>query len=868
MSALLPPLPSTGKKKAKARRVFGLDVIDSVDNSLSYSLSEEERTDASRSTFFSAVESDDGISLLSMMGKKECQCFATVSSPSFSDANTASKPSTPDRGLSGKENVANLSPIEKPSKQKVRILGRSPLRRDLVKATQEAINKAAISVSKTLQSPISVNQSIRAARQSRKALLRQRKEQTAKEKREWTEDMAEAKKFNDSVERSRREMLNLRRNLSSKMNRKRAQQAMSAKSETRDFIEGESRFKSKVYRDQQQSLQQEREESRRASVAARDKLRENYRTGVEKLQLQGVAEERALLSERHEASLARRAYDEAQGMARRKSFAFRYGDAHRIRELRAKWDGQRLEKEHQSYELKWSGERDAKAYQRKLADERRESLMFRNREARRQREAAEVARSQALQAQQKSYELDWSGARDVRDHVRDQEHRNRQELAQKGKSIVRQRALAASLKQGALQAEHESLVQKWAGEKDAENYRANLEREKRLSLASRNRRAKTFREQDEAQKEEAIRLEHERYVHKWAGENDAIQYQIDLMRQRRDSLAFRNHKGKQQRELVARQMADKLCADHESYELAWSGDRDALAYKMFQDSERRKSLQGRNREARSQREDAEMEQVRTAVQEHDDYELKWSGERDAQNYAKQLAKERRESLQFRNKEGLRHARVMEEIRVLNQEKETESLVLKWATQSDVFAYREDLARQRRESLQQRGRQFLLNREIDEQEHQRSVMQQSIDEELHAADSKCVEAYRNQCSTRDRKSFQYRLKESRLQRLHERETLAQKETSEQANRLLEAAAMGDVNDYLNECRRRKRLSLAFRAIEARRHANWKLKQERSQKSQLARDVRDRFRDHRNVELAKQREKGQEALENIRHVGYAT
>ena len=68
---------------------------------------------------------------------------------------------------SAKEHVRNM-----------RLQTRSPLRRDLVKKTQDAINKASASVS-------SVNQTLLAARQAKEESHRQKGKQTARIRKEW-----------------------------------------------------------------------------------------------------------------------------------------------------------------------------------------------------------------------------------------------------------------------------------------------------------------------------------------------------------------------------------------------------------------------------------------------------------------------------------------------------------------------------------------------------------------------------------------------------------------------------------------------------------------------------------------------------------
>ena len=102
--------------------------------------------------------------------------------------------------------------------------------------------------------------------------------------------------------------------------------------------------------------------------------------------------------------------------------------------------------------------------------------------------------------------------------------------------------------------------------------------------------------------------------------------------------------------------------------------------------------------------------------EHESYELKFASERDADDYRKKVAAERRKSLANRNKESARHAEVMKELRNIAQEKEAESFMLKWAGENDAKAYIAKLAEDRRKSLKFRGEIARKHRLYDEEQH--------------------------------------------------------------------------------------------------------------------------------------------------------
>ena len=694
-----------------------------------------------------------------------------------------------------------LSPPTKEPPRHSTIPTRSPFRRDLVKKTQDAINVASASV----------NQSLNAARQAKAESYRKKSKETAKIRQEWREDTLEAKSFYQEAEKNRRQMLSLQRQLSSKYSQGKARHEQVQRQVVLQSVDQESQFKSAVYRDHHQSLKEEEDERRRHSIAARSKIRANNRVGQDKMELERIEEEQAIFEERHQASVAHQTANRTAAMQRRKSFVFRNGDAHRIRETHARLESNRLQQEHESFELKWAGEKDAEAYQQQLARERRESLAGRNQAGRKQREEQEQQESAAQLSEHESYELNW------------------------------------------------------AGERDADAYREKMAEERRKSFAFRNQEGSSQRAIVSQQRSEAQQAEHESYEFKWAGEKDAEVYERKLEQQRRESFANRNKDARRQREVEGQLHSEALHLEHESYELKWAGEKDAEAYQRKIERERRKSFAARNLDGRNQRERAAQMESKAMAEEHAGYELKWAGEKDAEAYQRQLEKERRESLARRNQERARHAQVMEELRTISREQETESLVLKWAGEEDAKKYLSKLEEERRKSFQLRGKESRHHREVEEELHGQELNQAHADEELRVADQKDVEGYQMECAERDRTSFEYRRKEARIQRIEEKEQHVQDQQADANNFQLDNLAHSDVEDYLKDCKDRRRMSLAFRAKEKRHHARWENKQAQKKIAERSRDVRGRLMDRRYVELAQQQERALIAIDAIRHAG---
>ena len=189
---------------------------------------------------------------------------------------------------------------------------------------------------------------------------------------------------------------------------------------------------------------------------------------------------------------------------------------------------------------------------------------------------------------------------------------------------------------------------------------------------------------------------------------------------RRKSFQFRAGDAKRIREAREKWQQDELQAEHDSFELKRAAAKDVDSYKKKMMDERRDSFKSRNLHARKVREEEKERMHAAMIAEHESYELKFGGERDADEYRKKMAEERRKSLAGRNKESARHAEVMQELRSIAQEKEAESFMLKWAGENDAKAYIAKVAEERRKSLQFRGQEAKKHREFEEEEHQKAV----------------------------------------------------------------------------------------------------------------------------------------------------
>ena len=395
----------------------------------------------------------------------------------------------------------------------------------------------------------SVNPTINGVRRSKEENLKETMMSVAELRHQRRQEKEEVAAFNVKAEQTRREVIELRKKLSERFRQAKVDREQRLREEHLARIENEIKFKSKVHVEHKQTLKELEETRRRMSVEDRAKLRQNHRKGEERLKLLSIQEDQALFEERHESSVAGRTVRLENSSNRRESFAFRNGDARRIRELFAQREAGRMHEEHESYELKWAGERDADEYGKLTSQERRDSLAFRNAEARRIRDFETQMKADEHHKEHESYELKWAGERDADEYgiLMSQERRDR--LAFRNAEAKRIRDLETQMKADEHHEEHESYELKWAGERDADNYQRQMDEKRRESLKFRNQEAARHTAVMRELMSLAQEREHESYMLKWAGENDATQYITEQAELCRQSLAFRNAEGKRHRDI-------------------------------------------------------------------------------------------------------------------------------------------------------------------------------------------------------------------------------------------------------------------------------------------------------------------------------
>ena len=421
---------------------------------------------------------------------------------------------------------------------RAQLRGKSPNRRDMVKKTQAAINTATTSV----------NDSLNVTRKAKENMLKDKSLQTKKVRFQWKEEVAEAKSFHTVKEMNRRKILQMQRDLSSQHFKSKAQKDQTEKMKRIAEAEKNTQFNSEVFRDHQQKLKAEQAAKRKKSIDTRAKIRRNNREGEEKMKSKELEEQQAIFDVRYDLHKAQQEAKERNAKARRESFKFRVGDGKRIRELRSQWKADELQQQHESYELKRAADRDVDNYKKQMQEERRKSLHGRGKEAQRKRNEEQEQAARALDQEHMSYELKWAGEKDAEAYERKMAEDRRKSLAARGQESHRQRNEAQDRAAKALEQEHASYELKWAGEKDAEAYEQQMREERRKSLAARNKESARHAQVMSELRSIAQEQESESYMLKWAGENDAKEYLKKMQEERRKSLQQRGEHSKEVRQ--------------------------------------------------------------------------------------------------------------------------------------------------------------------------------------------------------------------------------------------------------------------------------------------------------------------------------
>ena len=122
-------------------------------------------------------------------------------------------------------------------------------------------------------------------------------------------------------------------------------------------------------------------------------------------------------------------------------------------------------------------------------------------------------------------------------------------------------------------------------------------------------------------------------------------------------------------------------------------------------------------------------------------------------------------------------------------------------------------------------------------------------------------YKADCAAKERAHLQLNGKEHFAHRIRKENARQDKIDQDHESHMLDTQAWQDVNDYVKECKHRRRMSLAQRAKEKRQHFEYAKQQAILEVERQHQDTLYRSDDAKYVELAKLKEKARVAMDSF-------
>jgi hypothetical protein len=390
----------------------------------------------------------------------------------------------------------------------------SPMRRDLVKMTEATIDDVTRSLTSSMSKEKgsrnntlgveSVFQSLNASRTAKLKVLREKSKEAKSVRFQWDQENTEAKSMQAQADEHRRQIRTIQRKLTSDHFKNKARHDESEKMDRYAKFEKEYMFKSEVFQDHQHTLKEERDKNRKMSIDARAKIRINNREGEEILKTIKLEEEQAMFEVRTDLHRSRMECKKSNAEKRRLSFQFRAGDAVKIRDVRSDWREKDLHEKHVGFELERAAAKDVDNYKKKMRKEEQDDFKERNQEAFKCRKRDKDSDYEAMLAEHESYELKWAGERDADAYRKQMKEEKRKSLAGRNKESAQHAETMEELRSLAKEKEAESYMLKFNGENDAKAYLAKCAEERRKSLQLRGKEARKIRQYEEEEHSKAI----------------------------------------------------------------------------------------------------------------------------------------------------------------------------------------------------------------------------------------------------------------------------------------------------------------------------------------------------------------------------
>jgi hypothetical protein len=388
-------------------------------------------------------------------------------------------------------------------------------------------------------------------------------------------------------------------------------------------------------------------------------------------------------------------------------------------------------------------------------------------------------REQELNSQKKSEEESLHASRQLdalqlREAKKEEEERKRESMCNRTLLAQEQKRIAEELAQQKKEEELSILKLRKQNWEDDINSKKSEEERRRESVAF---RLDEWRKHKGVEDELSRSMEHGELdlIHtRHADWKDVQAYKEEEERNRRESLAFRLDKWREEKSLEQKNKEQQEIAREIDNELSCQARDDVQEYRNQVKESRRQSLAYRLDKARKDRDFEEGQKALRQLVLKEEKRLNDLDREDVQNYRQMIADARRQSLEYRNQTEYQERMRLEGERQAQQLADVADRELRDAAWRDVQAYREQQRAEQRKSMAFRIADAQRKHEIELCQHQEALQRMHLDFQCKREDWLALQESKREEAERRRKSVSLRLDSWRQQRLAEEKERERKE----------------------------------------------------------------------------------------------
>lgn len=362
----------------------------------------------------------------------------------------------------------------------------------------------------------------------------------------------------------------------------------------------------------------------------------------------------------------------------------------------------------------------------------------------------------------------------MREAKKEEEARKRESMCNRTISAQEQKRIAEELAQKKKEEELSFLEARKQNWEDDLNTKKREEERRRDSVAF---RLDEWRQQKSVEEELNRSMEHQELdlIHtRHADWKDVQAYKEEEDRRRRESLAFRLDKWREEKSLEQKSKEQEELAKEIENELCRQAREDVETYRTEQKESRRQSLAYRLDKARKDRDFEEGQKALRQVVLEEEKRLNDLDREDVQNYRQMIADARRQSLEYRNQFEYQERMRQEGERQAQRLADIADRELREAAWRDVQNYRAEQRAEQRKSMAWRIADAHRKHEIELCHHQEALQRMHLDLQCKREDWLALQEYKRHEAERRRMSVALRLDSWRQQRLAEEKERERKE----------------------------------------------------------------------------------------------